>query len=81
MSLILHLLQYGLKDTSYLEQKATIVKKIAFFAIPIVAFAIADRTAIFWLNDDRRSRSDREKKIADRDRLCFGHTNQGERAL
>ena len=47
MSLILHLLQYGLKDTSYLEQKATIVKKIAFFTIPIVAFAIADRTAIF----------------------------------
>ena len=74
MSLILHLLQYSLKYTSYLEQKATIAKKIAFFAIPIVAFAIADRTAIFWPVGDRRSRTDREKKNADRDRSCFEYS-------
>ena len=43
------------------EQKATIAKKDRVFAIPIVDFAIADRTAIFWPNRDRRSRSDREK--------------------
>ena len=36
---------------------STIAKTIAFFAIPIFDFAIADRTAIFCPNGDRRSRS------------------------
>ena len=48
-----------------------IAKKIAFFEILIIDFAIADRIAIFWLNYDRRSRSDRGKKFADRDRRSF----------
>ena len=43
-----------------------ISKKIAFFAIPIVDFAIADRPAIFSANCDRWSRYDLEKMIADR---------------
>ena len=38
--------------------------------IPIVDFTIADRTAMFLLNCDRRLRSDCNKKIADCS--CFG---------
>ena len=63
-------LAYSCKITTkiYVEK---IAKKIAFFAIPIINFAIADRIAIFWLNDDRRSRSDRGKKIGNRS--CFDY--------
>ena len=43
-------------------------KKIAFFAIPIIDFAIADRTAIFWQNDNRRWR-----KKDRRSRSAIGH--------
>ena len=35
------------------------------FAILIIDFAIADRIANFWLNADRRSRSNRGKKFGD----------------
>ena len=46
-----------------------IAKKIAFFAIPIIDFAIADRNAIFWQNDDRDPIG--RKRFAIGDRSCF----------
>ena len=48
-----------------------IAKKIGFFAIPIVDFAIADCDPIVSANCNCRSRSDLEKMIADRDRRSF----------